>query len=102
MIINTYPMGDQQPTPEFVREFYERFREFLLQHPGQFDTTDDAIKALIAEHGIQASVCFQKITFNELEPDYDHPYIIFGWPTEEHQQAFIDRFDSGSDAHLVH
>ena len=23
MIINTYPMGDQQPTPTFVRKFYE-------------------------------------------------------------------------------
>ena len=102
MIINTYPMGDQQPTPTFVRKFYERFREFLLQHPGKFDTTDDAIKALMAEHGIQASICFQRISFNELEPDYHYPYLIFGWPTEEDQQAFIDRFDSERESRLMH
>jgi len=66
MIINTYPMGDQQPTPKFVRNFCEAFQEFLRQNSGQFDSSREAVTALIAEHGIQATVCFQRITFNEL------------------------------------
>jgi hypothetical protein len=100
MIINTYPMGDQQPTPRFVRNFYEAFQEFLRQNAEKFDSPHEAVTALMTEHGIQASVCFQKVTFNELEPDYHYPYMIFGWPTEEDQQAFIDRF-SGKHAVCV-
>jgi len=102
MIINTYPMGDQQPTPEFVRNFYEAFQEFLRQNSGQFDSPHEAVTALMAEHGIQATVCFQKITFNELEPDYHYPYMIFGWPTEEDQQAFVDCFGCEREARLLH
>jgi hypothetical protein len=28
-----------------------------------------------------------------LEPDCHYPYMIFGWLTEEDQQAFIDRLE---------
>lgn len=101
MIINTYPMGDQQPTPNIVRNFYEAFQVFLRQNLGQFDTTDDAVTALMARYGIQASVCFHTIAFNELEPDYHHHYMIFGWLTEQDQQTFIERFDIGKEARLL-
>jgi hypothetical protein len=102
MIINTYPMGDQQPTPTFVRNFYEAFQEFLRQNSERFDSPHEAVTALMEEHGIQAAVCFQRITFNELEPDYYYPYLIFGWPTAEDQQAFIDRFDGERESRLMH
>ena len=102
MIINTYPIGGQQPTPRFVRNFYGAFQKFLRQNYRRFDSTHEIVTALMAEHGIQATVCFQKIAFNELEPDYYYPYLIFGWPTAEDQQAFIDRFDSEREARSLH
>ena len=101
MIINTYPLADQQPTPEFVSNFYEHLRAFLIQHEGQFETTDAAVSALMAEQRIQASVSFQRVTFNELDPGREYPYMIFGWPSKEDQEAFIARFTAESPGVLV-
>jgi hypothetical protein len=94
MIVNTFPIGDQQPTPKFVVNFYNDLRRFINSQAAEYQDAAETIDALLNQHSLTASISMQYVSFNEWEPDHQYPYIIFGWPTEIDQLRFLMHYNS--------
>jgi hypothetical protein len=65
MIINTYPMGDQQHTPKFVRHFYEAIQEFLRQNAEKFDSPRNDLSVYAAFYASYVCTPCPRKTSNE-------------------------------------
>lgn len=94
MILNTFPLSDDQPVPNFVINFYSDLRQFLLNADTNYESVSDAVNDLLSKRGVFASVSLNTITVNDWDIDNYGEYIIMCWQNQKQQFLFIDCYDN--------
>lgn len=92
MIFNTYPINDNQPVPQFIKNFYNDFRLFLINSNKVYEDSNDAVCELLRQKGLLASVSLNTVTVNDWEDDNKGHYLIVCWRNIKEQYEFIKHY----------
>jgi hypothetical protein len=99
MILNVYPRAKKfsQPVPNFVINFYEDLRSFILGEEHKCLDLNESIAELLILRGLSASISLNMITVNDWEEDNESDYMILCWQNIFDQHAFIQYYNAKDD-----
>jgi hypothetical protein len=92
MILNTYPINDDQPIPQFVKNFHKDLRQFAINSNKAYEDTDEIVADYLKQKGLSASISLHTITVDDWGTDNISHYLIICWQDEYKQWEFIEHY----------
>jgi hypothetical protein len=97
MLVNTFPLSNDQPVPNFIKNFWSDVKNYIADDAKQARILlvglDAVIQEMLNAESLNGFVKIRTANFEEIDEFAKQTYIIIAWEDESDRLAFACYYD---------